>query len=131
MKTVILYVLILTCSVFSSNAFVLNTHSISKKSSTPISFSFIRGTQTGHGFNLQWKLSSTTGVKSFIVECTYEDPYDPYSVWQTKGVIALTNGVCKFSDSNVLPGIINYRITVIANDNSTLAVSDIYTDVIK
>ena len=131
MKTVILFVLILTGSVFNSNAVVSKTDAVSKKSTTPISFLFIRGTQTGHGFNLQWKLSSTASVKSFIVECTYEDPYDPYSVWQTKGVIALSNGICKFSDSNLLPGIINYRITVIANDNSTLAVSDIFTEVIK
>lgn len=131
MKTVILYVLILTCSVFNSNAVVSKTDAVSKKSIPPTSFAFIRGTQIGHGFNLQWKLSANTGVKSFVIECTYEDPYDPYSVWQTKGVVALANGIGKFSDSNLLPGIINYRITVIANDNSTLAVSDIYTDVIK
>ena len=92
----------------------------------------ICGNQTGHGYNLQWRLTSTTGVKSFIVESTYEDPTDPYSVWQTKGVTLLTNGVNRFSDNtNLYPGIINYRITVVDNNKSTLAVSDIFTTVIQ
>lgn len=130
MKTVIL---ILFVSIgINANAFMIHHNApLQQTTAATPSFMFIHGNQTGRGYNLQWKLSAVTGVKNFIVECTYEDPYDPYSVWQTKGVIPLSNGIGKFSDFSVLPGIINYRITVIGTNNTTLTVSDIFTDVIQ
>ncbi len=133
MKTVILVISIFTCIQVNANGiFPKHPLPVSQNSNVAISFSFVRGTQTGHGYNLQWKLTSTEGVKSFIIESTYEDPTDPYSVWQIKGVTLLTNGVNKFSDnSNLYPGIINYRITVVGNTNSTLIVSNIFTTVIQ
>lgn len=132
MKTIVL-ILFVSLGIHA-NAFMVY-HPVPQQQTVPViaplSFMFIHGNQTGHGYNLQWKLSAVTGVKNFIVECTYEDPYDPYSVWQTKAVVALTNGIGRFSDVNLLPGIINYRITVTGNNNTVLAVSDIFTDQIQ
>lgn len=132
MKTAIFFAITLFSLISKANDTYANQPGlVFTHFTSPITFAFIRGTQTGHGYNLQWKLSASAGVKNLIIESTYEDPADPYSVWQTKAVVGITNGVNKFSDQNTLPGIINYRITTIANDNSTLAVSDIFTDIIQ
>jgi hypothetical protein len=91
------------------------------------SFSVLRVHETGHGVNLQWKMSSSSGIRGFIIESTYEDATDPYSVWQMRGMTAQSSGMNMFSDNNLLPGILNYRITAIDNGNSPVAVSDMLT----
>lgn len=72
-------------------------------------------------------MDNNFGISNFIIENTYEDPYDPYSVWQTIGVMPCTNApIFKFTDSPQLPGTLNYRVTAVLSDNRTV-VSAIYS----
>jgi hypothetical protein len=95
------------------------------------SFSFIRGHKQGKNTTVTWGMVNNTGINRFIVECTYEDPADPYSVWQSVGYMPCTNSpIFKFIDSPVLPGMLNYRIIAVMNDNSTVT-SNIYSILIQ
>jgi hypothetical protein len=118
------FIFVQFCTAFISSGKPLPAH---EKVNVPPSFSFLRVHETGTGYNLQWKLNSNSAVQSFIIECTYEDAFDPYSVWQMRGRVNPGPGVDMFKDNNLLPGIINYRITAVSNNNTTLAVSDILT----
>ena len=133
MKNAFVAAAILCCTQVSAsvNPLVKQQVTIFKILNANPTFSFLRGNKTPNGYHLQWRLAATGGVQRFIIESTYEDPGDQYSVWQIKGMVNLTNGVNKFSDSNMLPGIINYRITALGKDNIPLAVSDIFTITIQ
>lgn len=98
---------------------------------TTVSFSFIRGHKQGANTTVAWGMVNNSGITNFIVECTYEDPTDPYSVWQTVGIVPCTNSpIFKFVDSPVLPGTLNYRIIAVLTDNTTVT-SGIYTTQIR
>ena len=100
---------------------------VNQKVNVPPSFSFLRVHSTGNGFNIQWKLNSASDVQSFLIESTYEDPTDPYSVWEVRGRVNLAPGVNMFKDNNLWPGIINYRVTAVTNGNTSVAVSEVLT----
>ncbi len=122
MKTILLFAGILFGTLFSS-AGIANNAGVptTKTKNTSTFFSFIRGHKQGKNTTVTWGMTNNAGINYFIVECTYEDPNDPYSVWQTVGMMPCTNHpIFKFTDSPVLPGTLNYRITAIMNDNSTL-----------
>ena len=94
-------------------------------------FSFVRGHKQGKNIAVNWGMVNNTGISRFIVECTYEDPADPYSVWQVVGNMPCTNSpIFKFIDSPALPGMLNYRIIAVMNDNSTV-ISPIYAVLIQ
>ena len=98
---------------------------------TSVDFKFVRGHKTGKGHSLQWSMTNNTGVESFEIQSTYEDPTDPYSNWYTVGNVANTNQkMFRFTDQTVLPGIINYRIVAIMSSFSGTVVSPLYTTVI-
>jgi hypothetical protein len=63
-----------------------------------------------------------------MVKRTYEDPTDPYSVWET-----IYTSPCnstrpyRYNDASVLPGLISYQIHAVMNDGTTV-VSEILTE---
>lgn len=132
MKTIILIGSILLCSLFSSLAISTNAKTvISEVKTFSPSFSFIRGHKQGRNIAVTWGMTNNSGVNHFIVECTYEDPTDPYSVWQTIGLVPCTNHpIFKFIDAPVLPGTINYRIVAVMNNNTTIT-SVYYTTYVR
>ena len=132
MKTIILIGSILVCSLFSSLAISTNAKTvISEVKTFSPSFSFIRGHKQGRNIAVTWGMTNNSGVNHFIVECTYEDPTDPYSVWQTIGLVPCTNHpIFKFIDAPVLPGTINYRIVAVMNNNTTIT-SVYYTTYVR
>ena len=132
MKTIILIGSILLCSLFSSLAISTNAKTvISEVKTFSPSFSFIRGHKQGRNIAVTWGMTNNSGVNHFIVECTYEDPNDPYSVWQTIGLIPCTNHpIFKFIDAPILPGTLNYRIVAVMNDNTTIT-SACYTTYVR
>jgi len=128
MKTTILFAAILCCTQISASTLPVQplTSVIEKKSLAP-SFAFVRGHKQGKNHTVTWGMNNNAGISNFIVECTYEDPNDTYSVWQTAGITPCTSSpIFKFIDSPVLPGVLSYRIVAIMNDNSTI-VSGIYS----
>jgi len=129
MKTILLFV-VLCCSVQTfANEPTPKSNDAATVTATPPppSFSFIRGHKQGHNQTVNWGMTNNAGISHFIVECTYEDPADPYSVWNSVGVVPCTNmPIFKFIDSPSLPGTLNYRIKAVMNDNSTMT-SGLYT----
>ncbi len=98
---------------------------------TSVDFSFVRGHKNGKGHSLQWSMTNNSGIESFEIQSTYEDPTDPYSNWYTVGNVINTNQkMFRFTDQTVLPGIINYRIVAIMSSYSGTVVSPFYTTVI-
>jgi hypothetical protein len=116
--------------VFAFPAKPVTTVSASKTFTA--AFSFIRGHKQGKNTTVTWGMVNNAGINHFIVECTYEDPTDPYSVWRTVGIVPCTplSPIFKLTDSPVLPGTLNYRVIAVSNDNSTTT-SEIYTTYIQ
>ena len=122
MKTTILIAAILCCTQVSAFVFpVKPVLTVSETKPLTAAFAFIRGHKQGRNIAVTWGMTNNSGVNHFIVECTYEDPNDPYSVWQTIGLIPCTNHpIFKFIDAPILPGTLNYRIVAVMNDNTTI-----------
>lgn len=75
-------------------------------------FAFLRAHRQGSGITLTWGMASNTNLIGFDVEKTMEDPNDPYSVWiPVTNVPGGDSRSFKTTDSNVLPGTSNYRVT--------------------
>lgn len=132
MKTTLIMAAIFCCFQASANEVpVQKAPAVSVTTIFNPSFSFIRGHKQGKNTTVTWGMTYNTGISNFIVERTYEDPFDPYSVWQTVGMIPCTNmPIFKFTDSPFLPGILNYRIIAVLHNNSTVT-SGIFSIEIK
>lgn len=87
-----------------------------------VDFSFFRVHRQGKlGVTATWGLTSNEGVLGFEVQRTYQDPTDPYSFWESAGSISCNNSRSfKFTDDNILPGQISYRIVAVMIDGSTV-----------
>jgi hypothetical protein len=95
---------------------------------TPITsgFDFVRSHRQGKGATISWAYSSGD-VTNFAVQRTYEDPTDPYAVWEPVCSMACNSSRSyKHTDENVYPGYINYRVVALMNDGTT-TMSDITT----
>ena len=82
-------------------------------------FDFVRSHRQGRGATITWSFSSG-GATSFALQRTYEDPSDPYSVWEP--VCSMANNSSrsyKHTDENVYPGYVNYRVVALMSDGST------------
>jgi len=93
---------------------------------SPVFTSFSTHRQ-GKGIALNWDVEATAGVINFSIQRTYEDITDPYAVWED--VISLPADGSKFyryTDGNVSPGFISYRILASLGDG-TIAESGIST----
>src|SRR4051794_13142881 len=98
---------------------------ISQAKTGPATFSYLRGHKSGKGHSLQWSMVSNSGVESFQVQSTYEDPYDAYSNWQTIGNVPNSKlNIFKFTDQAPMTGIINYRVIAELSGNDETVVSE-------
>lgn len=75
-------------------------------------FNFVHVHRQGRGVTVAWNTSMTSSIVSeFTVMRTYEDPNDPYSVWEVVNVFACTSGRSyRCTDQNVSPGSISYMV---------------------
>ena len=72
---------------------------------------FFRTHRQGRGITASWGLTSEAGVVVFQVKKTYEDPTDPYAVWEDVSSVSCNGSRSyKCTDSNVFPGNISYKI---------------------
>jgi len=114
MKTVILIATLLSSSLVSASEPPVKKSLIVSQQQSTTSFSFFRGHRQGKNISLTWGMTSTSGIDEFVIECTYEDPTDPYSQWAIKGVVSNDNlRSFKFKDTDVLPGTMHYRIIAV------------------
>lgn len=105
---------------------ILKSNSPTSSKKVTDTFSFIRTHRQGAGAVVTWGFSSTN-ASGFTVQRTNEDPTDPYSVWIEVGTCACNGSRSyKCSDANPIPGIVNYRVTAVLNDGTTVT-SDIST----
>ena len=122
MKSTILVAVVLTFSQFTqvSIAGTPQPNSIVVAKAPP-TFSFVRGHRQGKATMLSWAMSSTAGIKGFDVQCTYEDPNDPYAVWDTKGKVGISNvRTFQFKDKEVFQGVMHYRVVAYLSNGSTI-----------
>lgn len=110
-------------SSFSSASKPVKTFSVQNAE-----FSFFRTHRQGKtDITATWGLASADGITGFTVQRTYEDPTDPYSYWENiKSVPNDASRSFKYTDENVFPGLINYRIVAQLEDGTSLT-SDIST----
>jgi len=84
-------------------------------------FSSLRSHRKGKGAEISWSFTSSSNVSGFIVERTNEDPYDPYSVWVTVGSqVCDASRSYKCCDESPFPGYINYRVTAVLSNGTTV-----------
>jgi hypothetical protein len=81
-------------------------------------FSFFRTHRQGHaGIMCTWGVDSESGVSAYVVERTYEDPTDPYAMWETVALVPASGARSyKALNSNVFPGFISYRVKIQLNN---------------
>jgi len=85
---------------------------------SPVFTSFSTHRQ-GKGITLSWGVEASAGVMSFSIQKTYEDTTDPYAFWED--VSSLPGDGSKsyrFTDNNVFPGFISYRISALLSDGT-------------
>lgn len=75
-------------------------------------FNFVHVHRQGKGVTVAWNSSSPSSVVSeFTVFRTYEDPNDPYAVWDVVSVLPCISGRSyRCTDQNVVPGSISYVV---------------------
>lgn len=96
------------------SSFVETKLSVSK-TSLPPEFSFFRTHRQGRfGITSTWGLTSENGVQMYYLEKSDQYPFDEYSTWQPICVLQCTNARSyKFTDENVFPGYIGYRVRAV------------------
>lgn len=116
--------------VLNSNA---NNFSVVKPLPSNVfsSFERLHGHKQGTGYALQWKFANSSAVDHYEIESTYEDPFDIYSNWYTAGTANHRNGVIKYVDYAVLPGVISYRIKAVFANGNPNEVSEVYIATIE
>ncbi len=91
---------------------------ITKAQSTD--FAFFRTHKQGNGVTSTWGLTNNSATGCFMVQRTYEDPTDPYAFWEDVNYVACTPAKSfKWTDENVFPGYVSYRIVAYQFDGST------------
>lgn len=84
-------------------------------------FAFFRTHKQGKKVAAIWALNSTDGVTGFVVQRTYEDPTDPYAFWEDLCSMGCSpSRSFKYTDENVFPGVISYRVVALMNDGNTI-----------
>lgn len=136
MKTRILLtgiaVIMIAASPDSANAFTVNVDekspSVQVALPNPPAFVSFRTHRFGrNGATAAWSIDNHNGITGFVLERTYEDPYDPYSVWEVASALPCGgNRNFRVNDSPLSPGFISYRV-VMMNGASVVATSEIST----
>jgi len=84
-------------------------------------FSFFRTHRQGKAISASWGVSSNAGVAGFVLQKTYEDPTDPYAVWEDVSSVACDGSRSyKATDNNVFPGSITYRVSALSAGGSSV-----------
>jgi len=111
--------IIATAATPVSNTLPETKGTVKVKKAQPTSFAFFRTHRQGKGITGTWGVTSNDGVTCFTMVRTYEDPTDPYAVWET-----VCNKSCnssrsyKHTDENVYPGYVSYCVVAEMNDGS-------------
>jgi hypothetical protein len=80
---------------------------------------FLRAHRQMKGVEVSWGVNSSDGVACFVVEKTYQDPSDPYSIWETVSSTPCNpSRSFKCYDEDVFPGFLSYRIWTVMNNGS-------------
>jgi hypothetical protein len=87
-----------------------------------VDFAFFRTHRQGKGATASWGLNYNEGTGGFMVQRTYEDPNDPYAFWEDLNYLPCTSARSfKWTDENVFPGIISYRIVAHLYDGTSVS----------
>lgn len=98
---------------------VSTTKRISKTQN--VEFAFFRTHRQAHGAVATWGLASNDGVTGFLLQRTYQDPTDPYSMWEDVTTLTCTDERSfKYNDQDIFAGYIYYRVIAQLNDGSTV-----------
>jgi len=93
----------------------------SKTSLTNFDISFLRTHRQGKGVEISWGVTSTEGVSGFIVQRSYQDPNDPYSIWENVSSVSCSGARSfKYNDEDVAPGFISYRVWIVLTNGATI-----------
>lgn len=97
--------------------------------STTAGFDFLRlHRQTRDGATITWGMTSEAGVSGYLVQRTYQDPTDPYSLWDNCGSVPCTSSRSyKWTDTGLFPGFVSYRVVAVMSNNGSNIVSDVLT----
>jgi hypothetical protein len=121
-------------STFAISAMILSTATFSVPVNSPVTkkivtveqaqspgFAFFRTHRQGKGVTASWGLTSNAGVVGFEVQKTYEDPTDPYAVWEDVSSLPCEGSRSyKTTDNSVFPGSISYRVSAVLSDGSKI-----------
>lgn len=119
MKIAILLISLFAGVQFSASNVPASGSETTVKQAPPPAFAFLRGHRQAKSAVITWGMSSNSSIYNFDVECTYEDPSDPYSNWEIRGTLNNTNERSfKFTDNDVLGGTMHYRIVANMDDGS-------------
>lgn len=106
-----------------------NGQSIVQSSPIPV-FAYFRTHRQGrNGAAATWAMVNNSGISSFVVQRTYEDPTDPYSPWDDLCNMPCNGGgvrTFRYIDEELSPGFISYRVVAL-NGGTPLVVSEIST----
>ena len=84
-------------------------------------FAFLRTHRQGKGVVASWAINFSQEIISFQLQRTYQDPSDPYSIWEN--VISIPYADARsfqHNDKDVLPGRIYYRVIAALIDGNAL-----------
>ena len=85
------------------------------------SFGYLRTHRQAKGITASWNMTGVDGVVCFTVQRTYEDPTDQYAYWEDLNVMPCTSSRSfSYTDPEVFPGFINYRVAALMDDGSTI-----------
>ena len=94
------------------------------KAKPPAGFKFFRTHRQGrYGVASTWGMINAQGITGFILQRTYEWP-DEFTFWENIYQTGAGNGNFGFVDTDVFPGIINYRVLAV-NGSAVVCMSDI------
>ena len=122
-------IVVVICSAFTIPAFNLSgTQGAATINAAVPSFEYLKTHRFGrNGATANWSLVSNSGVTNFVLQRTYEDPYDPYSVWDDVCNMPCGNSRSfRHNDVGLSPGFISYRVMAVSG-GTTVAVSEIST----
>ncbi len=113
MKTITTFVFLLLVSLTPAVATpVYSSYATVKPPSG--SFSFFRVHRQGPGISLSWA-SASSNVVQFIIERSYDGEF-----FDVIGGMGCTGtNTHRFSDNDVFPGLIHYRVTAVKADETT------------
>ena len=111
--------IIATAATPISNSLPETKGTVKVKKAQSTDFAFFRTHRQGKGITGTWAVTSNDGVACFTMVRTYEDPTDPYAVWEpicTKSCNSSRS--YKHTDENVYPGYVSYCVVAEMNDGS-------------